>query len=95
MKFMSVGWVLPDASMGPTVVKLNLVRAFCRQVEIVAADAFGGESHLTSDNRDRLLHGFNRLSNAIYVLVCRTVGKVSAARQAAASGPSPSRAGEP
>jgi ethanolamine utilization protein EutL len=85
MKFLSVGWVLPDASMGATVVKLNLVRAFCRQVEIVAADAFGGESHLTPDNRDRLLHGFNRLSNVIYVLVCRTVGKVSAARQIAAT----------
>lgn len=87
LKFMNVGWVLPDATMGPTVVKLNLVRAYCRQVEIAATDAFGGESHLTADNRDRLLHGFNRLSNAIYVLVCRGVAKVSAARQATVSRP--------
>lgn len=76
LKFLNVGWVLPDASMGLTVVKLNTLRALCRQVEIAAADAFGGESHLSDDARDALLHGFNRLSNAIYVLVCRTVAQV-------------------
>ncbi len=81
LKYMNVGWVLPDASMGPTVVKMNLVRAFCRQVEIAATDAFGGESHLAPENRDRLLHGFNRLSNAVYVLVCKAVGKVAARKE--------------
>lgn len=87
MKFLGVGWVLPDASMGLTVVKLNLLRAWCRQLEIAATDAFGVQSHLTTDNRDRLLHGLNRLSNAIYVMVCRTVAKVSKRRQVEASGP--------
>jgi len=81
-RFLDVGWVVPRASMGRTVVKLNLLRAFCRQVEIVAHDAFaGGDSHLSKEARQDLLHGFNRLSNAIYVLVCRAVVLAEARRR--------------
>jgi ethanolamine utilization protein EutL len=72
-RFLGVGWVVPDASMGPTVVKLNLLRTSCREVELAAYDAFSGDSHVTPENRDRLLHGLNRLSNAVYVLVCKAV----------------------
>jgi len=73
-KYLGVGWVMPDPSMGPTVSKLNLVRAYCRDVELCALQTFSGDSHLSPDNRDRLIHGLNRLSNALYVLVCRTIG---------------------
>jgi ethanolamine utilization protein EutL len=75
MKFFGVGWVVPDVSMGATAVKLNLLRATCREVEIAASDAYGDESHLSPTNRDALLHGLNRLSNAIYVLVCKVVAR--------------------
>jgi ethanolamine utilization protein EutL len=73
LKYLGVGWVLPDVSMGPSVVKLNLLRAHCRDVEIAAHDAFSTDSHLSAVNRDALLHGLNRLSNAVYVLVCKAV----------------------
>ncbi len=72
-KYLGVGWVLPDASMGPAVSALNRLRATCRQVEIEADSAFGGASHLSASNRDALLHGMNRLSNAFYVLVCKAL----------------------
>ncbi len=75
MKFFGVGWVVPDVSMGATAVKLNLLRASCREAEIAASDAYVGDSHLTTANRDALLHGLNRLSNAIYVLVCKVVAR--------------------
>lgn len=75
MKFFGVGWVVPDVSMGPTVVKLNLLRAACRDGEIAAADAHGDETHLTPDNLDAMMHGLNRLSNAIYVLLCKVVAR--------------------
>lgn len=85
-RFLNVGWVLPRASMGRTVVKLNLLRASCRQVEIVAHDAFAqGESHLSPEARRELLHGLNRLSNALYVLVCRAVALAEARRRGPAS----------
>jgi ethanolamine utilization protein EutL len=74
MQFLGVGWVVPDSSMGPAVAKLNLARASCRELELEALACFDGTDHLAPGNRDRLIHGLNRLSNALYVLVCRTVG---------------------
>ncbi len=71
--FLNVGWVMPASSMGPVVAKLNLLRAFSRQVELLAMEVFEDSQHLTPDNRDNMLHGLNRLSNAIYVLVCKTI----------------------
>ncbi len=72
-EFFGVGWVTPDPDLGPVVSRLNLARAYCREVEIAALDCFAGETHLSEENRKRLLHGLNRLSNALYVLVCKTV----------------------
>jgi len=74
-QFLSVGWVLPDASMGPALSRLNLLRAACRDVELSALETFEGSDHLSAANRDTLLHGFNRLSNALYVLVCKAVSR--------------------
>ncbi|MBM4395758.1 MAG: ethanolamine utilization microcompartment protein EutL [Deltaproteobacteria bacterium] len=76
VKYLGVGWVVPDASMGATAVRLNLLRATCRDVEIAAFDAFGQGGHLSPETRDALLHGLNRLSNVLYVLVCKVVGVV-------------------
>ena len=76
LRFLNVGWVLPDPSMGPTLSRLNLVRAYCREVEMEATERFADPGHLSLPDRDALLHGLNRLSNALYVLVCKVVGKV-------------------
>jgi len=82
LKFLNVGWITPDAALGPTAVKLNLLRAYCRDAEIAAVDAHGetggsraGATHLAPLERDRMLHGLNRLSNALYVLVAKVAGK--------------------
>lgn len=72
-EFFGVGWVEPDPDLGPVASRLNLARAYCREVEIAALDCFAVETHLSPENRDRLIHGLNRLSNALYVLVCKTV----------------------
>jgi ethanolamine utilization cobalamin adenosyltransferase len=75
LKFLNVGWITPDVALGPTAVKLNLLRAYCRDVEIAAVDAHGGATHLDPLERDRMMHGLNRLSNALYVLVAKVAGK--------------------
>jgi ethanolamine utilization protein EutL len=71
--FLNVGWVMPASNMGPTIARLNLLRAFSRQVELLAMEVFETSDHLTEENRAQMLHGLNRLSNAIYVLVCKAI----------------------
>jgi ethanolamine utilization protein EutL len=76
-RYLNVGWVLPDPSMGFGVAKLNLLRAQCREVEMSAMDAYGTDpGHLSAENRDAMLHSFNRLSNIIYVLTCKLIGRI-------------------
>jgi len=75
-RYLGVGWVLPDPSMGAAVAKLNLLRAQARQAELGAQEALGGGDHMAPAARDRLLHGLNRLSNALYVLTCKLVGRI-------------------
>ncbi len=71
--YLGVGWVMPESHMGELVSKLNLLRASCRDVEIAAQDAMAAADHVSVGDQDALLHGLNRLSNAVYVLVCREV----------------------
>lgn len=75
LRFLGVGWVLPEPGMGATVARLNLLRAESRELELAALEAFGADSHLTPTNREKLLHGLNRLSSALYLLVCKVVGR--------------------
>lgn len=75
MRLMGVGWVLPDPSMGAAVAKLNLLRAYAREVEMSAWDSYADSGHLSERSREAMLHGLNRLSNAIYVLVCKAVAR--------------------
>jgi ethanolamine utilization protein EutL len=74
-RYLGVGWVLPDPSMGPAVAKLNLLRAQTRDAEITAQEALAAADHMTPAARERLLHGLNRLSNVLYVLTCKLVGR--------------------
>ncbi len=76
-RYLGVGWVLPDPSMGPAVAKLNLLRAQARDAELTAQEALTAGDHMTPAARERLLHGLNRLSNALYVLTCKLVGRHS------------------
>jgi ethanolamine utilization protein EutL len=75
LRLMNVGWVLPEPSMGAAVARLNLLRASSREVEMAAWECYADPGHLDPEQRDRMLHGLNRLSNAIYVLVCKAVAK--------------------
>ena len=75
-RYLGVGWVLPDPTMGAAVARLNLLRAQARETELAALDALGADDHMAPAERDRLLHGLNRLSNALYVLTCKLVGRV-------------------
>ena len=71
--YLGVGWVLPEPAMGALVSKLNLLRAACREVEIAAQEQLAASGHVDAGDQARMLHGLNRLSNALYVLVCREV----------------------
>jgi ethanolamine utilization protein EutL len=72
---LGVGFLLPDISMGKTAIKLNLLRAYSREVELAAEETFSHDVHVPHQTRERMLHGLNRLSNAVYVLTCKVVGK--------------------
>lgn len=82
-RFLSVGWIMPEASMGPTVVKLNMLRAVSRDVEIAAIDAHGGDTHMAAADRDEMFHGLNRISSAIHVLVCKRINREAFEKAAA------------
>ena len=74
-RYLGVGWVLPDPSMGAAVAKLNLLRAQARDAEITAQEALAAGDHMAPAAQERLLHGLNRLSNVLYVLTCKLVGR--------------------
>jgi hypothetical protein len=47
-------------------------------VEIAAQEHLAASGHVADGDQERMLHGLNRLSNALYVLVCREVARGSA-----------------
>ena len=77
-RYLGVGWVLPDPSMGPAVAKLNLLRAQTRDAERIAQAALAASDHVAPAAKERFLHGLNRLSNVLYVLTCKLVGRIRA-----------------
>lgn len=58
---LGVDHILPDYKMGELMIGLNSIRSNTREVEIVS----------TSLNRDDILKSLNRLSSAVYVMMCR------------------------
>jgi len=74
-RYLKVGFLLPDASMGPTVVKLNLLRAFSREVELTAVQVFDTETHVPADTAQQIQLGLNRVSNAVYVVACKIMAQ--------------------
>ncbi|NBI06147.1 cobalamin adenosyltransferase [Senegalia massiliensis] len=58
---LGVDHILPDYKMGELVIGLNSIRSNIREVEIVSI----------SLNRDDIIKSLNRLSSAVYVMMCR------------------------
>ncbi len=73
-KYLQVGYLMPHHSLGKTAAKLNLLRAYSREVELTALEVFDqGAPHLSGRQKEAILHGLNRLSSVIYVLACKKV----------------------
>ncbi len=70
-KYYGIEHFLPDVSMGLEVVLLNKLRTEIREVELVAIKAFKKDYAV---NRDDIIRVFNRLSSAVYILMCRIRG---------------------
>lgn len=58
---------IPDCSMGPAALRLNLLRTRARQVELSAVRAF------PAGERTDIVRHLNRLSSGLYLLFCREV----------------------
>jgi ethanolamine utilization protein EutL len=70
-EYLGVDYLLPDASLGRTALRLNQLRARSRELELLAHAALPAAAHVPEAERARMLQGLNRLSNALYVLVCK------------------------
>jgi ethanolamine utilization cobalamin adenosyltransferase len=67
-KHFGIEHILPSCAMGEVVVALNSVRTAVRETEIAAINAFSTEVGL---EREDLIKALNRLSSAVYLLICR------------------------
>ncbi len=59
--------LVPDASQGITVARLNLLRALIRETEVIAADVYIDRDYKLT--RPDILQALNRLSSAVYLLM--------------------------
>ena len=59
---------VPSYRMGPTVAALNRLRTQVRETELSAAQAFDSPQGCT---RRDIVEALNRLSSAVYILLCR------------------------
>ncbi len=59
---------IPDMGMGEQVIWLNLIRTSVREVELAAMQAFRTGHDV---EREDIIRVFNRLSSAVYILMCR------------------------
>jgi len=59
--------LVPDASQGITVARLNLLRALIREAEVIAADVYIDRDYKLT--RPDILQALNRLSSAVYLLM--------------------------
>ena len=61
---------VPHYSMGKVCVALNSLRAFIRETELAAADAF---TQGTTVTRPDIIEALNRLSSCVYIMFCKKV----------------------
>lgn len=68
-KYLGVDHMLPQYTMGKTFSAVNALRAQAREAELAATGVFtDSEGNV---QREDLLRAMNRLSSALYVLMCR------------------------
>lgn len=68
----NTGHLMPDYRMGKTAVMLNALRTMVREVELAAMAAFPVERGESA--RPDIIRALNRLSSAVYILICRLRG---------------------
>lgn len=61
---------VPDHTMGAVAVRLNTLRTRVRELELLAVRTFPG-----GDIRDDIIRALNRLSGAVYWLLCRRLSR--------------------
>lgn len=61
---------VPHYSMGKVCVALNSLRAFVRETELAAAEAF---TDGTAVSRPDIIEALNRLSSCVYIIFCKKV----------------------
>lgn len=67
MRYFGHDHILPEAALGTTIARLNLLRAQVREAEIAAADVYIDREFNVL--RPDLMQALNRLSSAVYVLM--------------------------
>lgn len=67
-KYFGIEHPTPDASMGALFAQLNYLRTQVRETELAANGAFLKDGVCT---RPDLIKGLNRLSSAVYILMCK------------------------
>lgn len=68
-KALGVPHILPNYEMGEMMAYLNLVRTQVRETELAAVEAFLDPTE--GPQREDILTALNRLSSAVYVMMCR------------------------
>ena len=66
-KYYGTGHITPTYQMGEIVAALNILRTHVREVELLLVSVF-------EDQRMDLVRALNRLSSAIYIIMCREAG---------------------
>lgn len=67
-----LGHPVPDADMGTCAAALNSLRTLVREAELAGVAAFVDDGGSVA--RPDLLRAMNRLSSAVYILLCRLLG---------------------
>lgn len=68
-----IGHIVPNMAMAPCLIGLNALRTLTRETELACVAAFRKENG--SSARPDLVQALNRLSSAIYIMICRECGR--------------------
>lgn len=68
MKYLNSNHIVPNHTMGETVILLNTLRSMSREVEINAIQAFKGQDEVI---RQDIIRALNRLSSCFYIMMIK------------------------
>lgn len=69
-KYYGLSHVLPQPGHGKLMAKLNFLRTQCREVELIAMDAFCGPD---GGDRPDIIQSLNRLSSLVYIMMLQLI----------------------